>query len=313
MTKLCNNILEAIGNTPLVQLQRMTKPDEAKIIVKVEAVNPGGSIKSRPALAMIEAAEKNGQLKANSIIVEPTSGNQGIGLAMIGAVKGYKVIIIMPDSVSEERRAILKNYGAEIILINDEGNIGQAIEKCVQTALDMARNDSRVFVPQQFENPNNPRCHQLTTAQEILQQYDGPIDAFCAGIGTGGTLTGIGEVLKEKYPQIKIVALEPEKGAILSGGLIGTHIQQGIGDGIIPPILNRDIIDEIITVTDEDALSTARRLAKEEGLMVGISSGTNVWGALQLAKRLGKGRTILTILPDSADRYYSTELFGKSN
>lgn len=309
MTKLCENILEAIGNTPLVQLQKLTKAEDAKIIVKVESVNPGGSIKSRPALAMIEAAEKSGQLQADSIIVEPTSGNQGIGLAMIGAVKGYKVIIVMPDSVSHERRAILKNYGAEIILIEDKGNIGQAIEECMQTALDMAKNDSKIFVPQQFENPNNPRSHQLTTVQEILQQYDGPIHAFCAGIGTGGTLTGIGEVLKEKYPQIKIVALEPEKGAILSGGLIGTHIQQGIGDGIIPPILNRDIIDEIITVTDKQALATAKMLAKEEGLMVGISSGTNVWGAMQLAKRLGKGHTILTILPDSADRYYSTGLF----
>lgn len=311
MTKLCKNILEAIGNTPLVELQRLPKANDARIIVKVESVNPGGSIKSRPALAMIEAAERNGQLKPDSIIVEPTSGNQGIGLAMIGAVKGYQVKIIMPDSVSKERRAILENYGAEIILIEDKGNIGQAIEECVQTALEMAKNDDRVFVPQQFENPNNPLSHQLTTAQEILAQYDGPIDAFCAGIGTGGTLTGIGEVLKKRFPEIKIVALEPEKGAILSGGLIGTHIQQGIGDGIIPPILNREIIDEIITVTDEQALSTAKQLAKEEGLMVGISSGTNVWGALQLAKRLGPEKTVLTILPDSADRYYSTELFGK--
>lgn len=309
MRKLCKNILEAIGGTPLVELQRLTGPGDARVIVKVEGLNPGGSIKSRPALAMIEEAERDGLLKPDSVIVEPTSGNQGIGLAMVGAVKGYKVKIVMPDSVSEERRKILKNYGAEVILVEDKGNIGEAIEKCVQTALDLAGKDNRVFVPQQFENPNNPRIHRETTVKEVLEQYDGPIDAFCAGIGTGGTLTGMGEVLKEVYPHIKIVAVEPEKGAILSGGLIGSHIQQGIGDGIIPPILNLDIIDEVITITDEQALSTARRLAKEEGLLVGISSGTNVWAALQLAARLGEGKTVLTVLPDTAERYFSTGLF----
>lgn len=309
MKKLCKNILEAVGETPLVELQRLPGPDDARVIVKVEGLNPGGSIKSRPALAMIEAAEQKGLLNRDSIIVEPTSGNQGIGLAMVGAVKGYKVKIIMPDSVSEERRKILRNYGAEVILIEDKGNIGEAIEKCVQKAADMALQDSRVFVPQQFENPDNPRIHRETTVREVLEQYDAPIDAFCAGIGTGGTLTGMGEVLKEVYPHILIVAVEPEKGAILSGGLIGSHIQQGIGDGIIPAILNRDIIDEIITLTDEQALSTARRLAEEEGLLVGISSGTNVWAALQLAKRLGKGKTVLTVLPDTAERYFSTPLF----
>ena len=309
MKKLCKNILEAVGETPLVELQRLTGPADARVIVKVEGLNPGGSIKSRPALAMIEAAEQKGLLHPDSVIVEPTSGNQGIGLAMVGAVKGYQVKIIMPDSVSEERRKILRNYGAEVILIEDKGNIGDAIEMCVQKAAEMAGEDSRVFVPQQFENPDNPRIHRETTVREVLEQYDGPIDAFCAGIGTGGTLTGVGEVLKEVYPQILIVAVEPEKGAILSGGLIGSHLQQGIGDGIIPAVLNRDIIDEIITLTDEQALSTARRLAQEEGLFVGISSGTNVWAALQLAKRLGKGKTVLTVLPDTAERYFSTPLF----
>ncbi len=309
MERICRNILEAIGNTPLVKIQRLTGVDEASIIAKVESLNPGGSIKSRPALAMIEAAERDGHLKPDSIIVEPTSGNQGIGLAMVCAVKGYQAKIVMPDSVSMERRKLLENYGAEVILIKDNGNIGETIEKCVQTALQMAKSDSRIFVPQQFENPNNPRIHRETTVQEVLQQFDGTIDAFCAGIGTGGTLTGIGEILKEKYPGIIIVAVEPVKGAILSGGLIGSHLQQGIGDGIIPPVLNQSIIDEIITVTDEQALSTARRLAKEEGLMVGISSGTNVWAAMQLAKRLGEGKTVLTVLPDSAERYFSTELF----
>jgi len=309
LERICRNILEAIGNTPLVKIQRLTGVDEASIIAKVESLNPGGSIKSRPALAMIEAAERDGHLKPDSIIVEPTSGNQGIGLAMVCAVKGYQAKIVMPDSVSMERRKLLENYGAEVILIKDNGNIGETIEKCVQTALQMAKSDSRIFVPQQFENPNNPRIHRETTVQEVLQQFDGTIDAFCAGIGTGGTLTGIGEILKEKYPGIIIVAVEPVKGAILSGGLIGSHLQQGIGDGIIPPVLNQSIIDEIITVTDEQALSTARRLAKEEGLMVGISSGTNVWAAMQLAKRLGEGKTVLTVLPDSAERYFSTELF----
>lgn len=309
MEKVCRNILEAVGNTPLVELQRLTGVDDAKVLVKVEYLNPGGSIKSRPALAMIEAAERDGHLKPDSVIVEPTSGNQGIGLAMVGAVKGYQVKIVMPDSVSMERRKLLVNYGAEVILIEDKGNIGEAIAKCVQTALSMAEADSRVFVPQQFENPNNPRVHRETTAQEILNQFGGPIDAFCAGIGTGGTITGVGEILKREYPGMKVVAVEPEKGAILSGGLIGAHIQQGIGDGIIPQVLNRHIIDEILTVSDQQALSTAKRLAKEEGLMVGISSGTNVWAALQLAKNLGKGKTVLTVLPDSAERYYSTELF----
>lgn len=310
MTKLYNNVLEAIGNTPLVALRRMTGKDDAQIIVKLEFLNPGGSIKSRSALAMIEAAEKEGILKPDSIIVEPTSGNQGIGIAMASAVKGYRVRIIMPDSVSIERRKLIEQYGADVVLIKDEGNIGEAVEKCIHTAANMAKNDKKVFVPQQFENPNNPLIHRNTTAKEILAQFEGSIDAFCSGIGTGGTITGIGEVLKEAHPQIKIVAVEPENGAILSGKKPGQHIQQGIGDGIIPPILNRDIIDEIITVTDDQALETSKLLAREEGLLVGISSGSNVWTALQLAKRLGKGKTVITILPDTGERYFSTELFA---
>lgn len=309
MRKVVSNILDAIGETPVVELQRMTGPEDARVLVKVEALNPGGSIKSRSALGMIQAAEREGLLTPDSIIVEPTSGNQGIGIAMVGAVKGYEVKIIMPDSVSKERKMLVENYGAEVVLVKDEGNIGEAMQKCVDQALAMAKSDSRVFVPQQFENPNNPAMHRMTTAREIIAQVDSAIDAFCAGIGTGGTITGIGEVLKEAYPAIQIVAVEPANGAILSGGPTGSHAQQGIGDGIIPPILNRKIINDVITVTDEQALETSKRLAKEEGMMVGISSGSNVWVALQLAKRLGKGKTIFTILPDTAERYYSTELF----
>lgn len=309
MNKLCHNILEAVGNTPLVELQRLTGPDDARVIVKVEFLNPGGSIKSRPALAMIEAAEREGLLGPDSIIVEPTSGNQGIGLAMVGAVKGYKVRIVMPDSASIERRKILENYGAEIILVKDKGNIGEAMMECLKVALGMREADPRVFVPQQFENPNNPKVHRETTAQEVLRQYEGPIHAFCSGIGTGGTLAGMGAALKAAHPELKVVVAEPELAATLSGGLIGTHLQQGIGDGIIAPFLDVAMIDEIVIVTDDQALATARRLAKEEGLLCGISSGTNVFAALQLARKLGKGKTVLTILPDTAERYFSTPLF----
>jgi len=309
MNTLCRNILEAVGNTPLVELQRLTGPEDARVIVKVEFLNPGGSIKSRPALAMIEAAEREGLLRPDSIIVEPTSGNQGIGLAMVGAVKGYKVKIVMPDSASIERRKILENYGAEVILVKDQGNIGEAMKGCLKLALAMRVADPRVFVPQQFENPNNPKIHRETTAQEVLRQFDGPIHAFCSGIGTGGTLAGMGAALKAAYPDLKVVVAEPELAATLSGGLIGTHVQQGIGDGIIAPFLDLALIDEIVIVTDGQALATAKRLAKEEGLLCGISSGTNVYAALQLARKLGKGKTVLTILPDTAERYFSTPLF----
>jgi cysteine synthase A len=277
--------------------------------VKYEGVNIGGSIKTRTAYNMICEAEKRGAIHKNTIIVEPTSGNQGIGLALIGAVRGYRVRIIMPDSVSEERRKLVKHYGAEVILIHDAGNIGECIEECLQTALRMQREDPNVFVPQQFENPANPAIQRCATAQEILRQVEGPIHGFCSGIGTGGTITGIGEVLKDANPGMTIWAAEPENAAILSGGLIGTHVQMGIGDGIIPEILNRAIIDEVCIITDDEALTTARALAAKEGILCGISSGTNVAAAIKLAKKLGRGKTVVTVLPDTAERYFSTPLF----
>ena len=303
------NILEAVGQTPLIRLNRMPEPGSAEILVKFEALNVGGSIKTRTALNMINHAEKKGLLRYDSIIVEPTSGNQGIGLALVGAVKGYKTIIIMPDSVSVERRKLIKHYGAKVMLIHDAGDIGACIDECLQTALKMAQKDPRVFVPQQFENINNVRAHKKYTALEIMQQCADHIDGFCSGIGTGGTITGIGEVLKAQYPNIEIWAVEPENAAILAGGTIGTHIQMGIGDGLIPGILNQEIYDEVYVVTDEEALETAKRLAREEGLMCGISSGTNVAAALKLAKKLGPGKTVVTVLPDTAERYFSTPLF----
>lgn len=306
---ICNNVLEAVGQTPLIRLNRMVDKDSAEILVKFEALNVGGSIKTRTALNMINHAEKKGELHPDSIIVEPTSGNQGIGLALVGAVKGYKVIIIMPDSVSEERRMLIKHYGAQVKLIHDAGDIGACIDECLQTALRMKEKDPRVFVPQQFENINNVRAHKKYTALEIMQQCADRIDGFCSGIGTGGTLTGIGEVLRAQYPDIEIWAVEPENAAILAGGTIGTHLQMGIGDGLIPPILNKEIYDRIYVVTDEEALTTAKRLAREEGLLCGISSGTNVAAALKLAKKLGPGKTVVTVLPDTAERYFSTPLF----
>ena len=295
-----NTILEAVGNTPMVRLSRMPEEGSAEILVKVEALNVGGSIKTRTALNMIEQAEKEGLITPDTIIVEPTSGNQGIGLALVGAVKGYRTIIIMPDSVSEERRK----------LIHDAGDIGKCMEECLNAALNMKKKNPKVFVPQQFENPNNTLAHKKRTALEIMAQVAGPIHGYCSGIGTGGTLTGIGEVLKAQYPDLEIWAVEPENAAILAGGTIGTHIQMGIGDGIIPDILNREIYDDIYVVTDAEALETARRLAREEGLVCGISSGTNVAAALKLAKNLGPGKTVVTVLPDTAERYYSTPLFG---
>lgn len=304
-----NNILEATGHTPVVRLNRMVPEGCAQVLVKYEGLNVGGSIKTRVALNMIEAAERDGKLNENSIIVEPTSGNQGIGLSLIGTVKGYKVRIIMPDSVSEERRKLMHHYGAEVILVHDDGNIGECIEECLQTALRMAEEDPNVFVPQQFANPANPMIHRHQTALEILEQVGGPIDGFCSGVGTGGTLTGIGETLKALNPQMEIWAVEPENAAILAGGTVGTHLQMGIGDGVIPDILNQNIYDDIYIVTDEEALQTAKDLCKKEGLMCGISSGTNVAAAIKLAKKLGPGKTVVTILPDTAERYFSTPLF----
>lgn len=305
-----NNVLEALGNTPMIKLRRMVKPNMADVLVKYEGLNVGGSIKTRTAFNMIEQAEKEGKLKKGMTIVEPTSGNQGIGLALVGAIKRYRTIIVMPDSVSEERRKLVRHYGAEVILIHDAGDIGECIDNCLKTALKMAEEDEDVFVPQQFANPNNTAAHTNHTAIEILEQVDGPIHGFCSGIGTGGTITGIGEVLKEKNPDMEIWAVEPENAAILAGGNIGTHLQMGIGDGIIPDILNQNIYDDICIVTDEDALETAKALARKEGIMCGISSGTNVAAALKLAEKLGSGKTVVTVLPDTAERYFSTPLFA---
>lgn len=306
---ISNNVLEAVGRTPLIRLNKLVGPDSAEILVKFEALNVGGSIKTRTALNMVEQAEKSGRLKPGSTIVEPTSGNQGIGLALVGAVKGYKTVIIMPDSVSEERSKLVRHYGAEVVLVHDDGDIGACIEECLRIAKQMQEDDPDVFVPQQFENEDNTQAQKCYTAMEIMQQAAKPIHGFCSGIGTGGTITGIGEVLKAQYPDIEIWAVEPQNAALLAGGTVGTHVQMGIGDGIIPSILNQKIYDDIYVVSDEEALETAKRLAKEEGLMCGISSGTNVAAAIQLAKKLGPGKTVVTVLPDTAERYFSTPLF----
>lgn len=304
-----HNVLEAIGETPMIELQRMNRPGAARVLVKYEGLNVGGSIKTRTALNMIEAGERAGKITPETVIVEPTSGNQGIGLALIGAVRGYRTIIIMPDSVSEERRLLVRHYGAEVRLVHDDGDIGACIEACVQMAMEMAQKDPHVFVPQQFSNPANPQVHREHTAKEILKAVDGPIDGFCSGIGTGGTITGIGQVLREANPQIEIWAVEPENAAILAGGNVGTHLQMGIGDGLIPDNLDQSIYSHIYVVSDEEAIETARDLARKEGLMCGISSGTNVAAALKLAEKLGPGKTVVTVLPDTAERYFSTPLF----
>ena len=304
-----NNILEAMGHTPMIRLQRLADPDGADILVKFEGLNVGGSIKTRTAYNMIRDAEEKDLIGPDTIIVEPTSGNQGIGLALVGAVRGYKTKIIMPDSVSAERRLLVEHYGAEVILIHDAGNIGLCIEECLNLALKMKAEDPNVFVPQQFENPANPAIQRCQTAQEILDDVDGPIHGFCSGIGTGGTITGIGEALKAANPDMTIWAVEPENAAILSGGSIGTHVQMGIGDGVIPEILNQNIYDDICIVRDDEAIRVSKDLALKEGILCGISSGTNVAAAIKLAKVLGKGKTVVTVLPDTAERYFSTPLF----
>lgn len=304
-----NTILDAIGHTPMIRLNKLSNPNDAQILVKYEGVNIGGSIKTRTAYNMLKCAEESGLINENTIIVEPTSGNQGIGIALVGAVKGYKVKIIMPDSVSEERRKLVQNYGADVILIHDDGDIGACISECMATAERMVKENPNVYIPGQFENPNNPKVHIYHTAAEILEQVGGDIDGFCSGVGTGGTISGIGEVLKRQNPSITIWAVEPENAAILSGGAIGTHLQMGIGDGLIPENLNTRIYDNICLVSDEEAIATAKRLASEEGIMCGISSGSNVAAAIKLAKRLGKGKTVVTVLPDTGERYFSTILF----
>lgn len=305
-----NNILEAVGNTPLIKLNHIVPEGAADIFVKNEGLDVGGSIKTRTALNMIERAEKEGRINKDSIIVEPTSGNQGIGLALIGAVKGYRTIIVMPDSVSHERSMLVKHYGAEVILVHDDGDIGKAIDECRIKAEEIAASDPHVFIPQQFENPANTEAQYAYTAKELLEAMEGRvIDGFCSGIGTGGTITGIGHALKEANPSTVIWAAEPENAAILSGGSIGTHVQMGIGDGLIPGILDTSVYDDICIITDEEAINTSRELTRKEGMMCGISSGTNVACAIKLAMKLGTGKTVVTVLPDTAERYFSTPLF----
>lgn len=304
-----DNILGSIGHTPIIRLNRIADPDGAEILVKYEGLNVGGSIKTRTAYNMLKHALKRGDIDENSIIVEPTSGNQGIGLALVGAVEGLHVRIIMPDSVSAERRKLCHAYGAEVVLVHDDGDIGACIDECLQTALEMERDDPRVYIPQQFTNPDNPLVHRYHTALEILEDVGAPIHGFCSGVGTGGTISGIGATLKALNPEIRIWAVEPENAAILSGGSIGTHLQMGIGDGLIPANLDKEIYEDICIVTDAEALEMSRRLAREEGLMCGISSGTNVVAAVKLARALGKGKRVVTVLPDTGERYFSTELF----
>ncbi|MBQ8171393.1 MAG: cysteine synthase A [Oscillospiraceae bacterium] len=306
---ISNNILDVIGHTPLIRLNKMVDEDSAEILVKFEGLNVGGSIKTRTAYNMILAAERDGIINKDTIIVEPTSGNQGIGLALVGAVRGYKTVIIMPDSVSCERRMLVHHYGAEVILVHDDGNIGECIDECLRTAERMKAENPNVYIPQQFENKANPLVHKHHTGLEILEQAGKEIHGFCSGIGTGGTLSGIGETLKAQNPDIEIWAVEPQNAAILAGGTIGTHLQMGIGDGIIPGNLNQDIYDHVYIVTDEEAIETAKDLARLEGIMCGISAGTNVAAARKLAKKLGKGKTVVTVLPDTAERYFSTPLF----
>ncbi|MBQ3302672.1 MAG: cysteine synthase family protein [Eggerthellaceae bacterium] len=306
-----DNVLQAMGHTPLIRLNRMAEPDSAQILVKFEGVNIGGSVKTRVAAMMLDEAEKRGEIGPDSIIVEPTSGNQGIGLALVCAVRGYQARIIMPDSVSEERRKLVQQYGATVVVVHDEGDIGKAIDECIRIALQMKEDDPRVYVPQQFENIDNLRAHRNHTALEIAEDAGCHIHGFCSGIGTGGTISGVGQTLKRLYPDIEIWAVEPENAAILSGGGIGSHLQMGIGDGLIPAILDQTIYSEICIVSDEEALETARALAREEGLLCGVSSGTNVAAAKRLARKLGPGKTVVTLLPDTGERYFSTPLFDR--
>lgn len=299
-----NSALELIGNTPMIKLNRLVKEDMAEVYVKLERNNPGGSIKDRAAMGMIEEAERQGILKPDSIIVEPTSGNTGIALALIGRLKGYKVKIVMPDSFSVERRNLVKAYGAELVLTEGSKGMNGAISK----AEEMAKEDERIFIPQQFINMANANKHYETTAEEIIKDLP-DLDIFMAAVGSGGTITGVGRKLKEYSKEIKVVALEPEKSPVISGGKPGAHKIQGIGAGFIPEVFDGSVIDEVITVPDEKAFDTAKALAREEGLLVGISSGANVYAALQLAKKVGKGKKIVTVAPDGGEKYLSTGIF----
>jgi len=293
---LTDNILDLIGNTPLIRLKG------EKIYAKAEFLNPGGSVKDRVALAMLEGAKRDGKLKSDSIIVEPSSGNTGIGFALVGRLKGYAVRIIMPDGMSEERKKLIRALGADLILTPDK----DGIEGSIKVAEEMAKEDPRVFIPQQFENPENPRCHYYETAHELWRQMGGDIDCFVAGVGSGGTLQGVGTFLKEHKPDVVLVAVEPKDVAALLGHEPGLHQIQGIGDGFVPAVLDPSIVDEVLEVTDDDAIETTRQLGRDFGLLVGISSGANVWGARQMAKKISGN--IATILPDRAERYFSTSL-----
>ncbi len=303
--KIVNSIVELIGETPMVKLNRVVDDNMAEVFVKLEYFNPGSSVKDRIALNMIEKAEAEGKLREDSVIVEPTSGNTGIGLAMVGASKGYRVILVMPDTMSMERRSLLKAYGAELILTPGEKGMKGAIEK----AKELVAENGNYFMPQQFENPHNPTKHYETTGIEVLKQTDGNIDAFVAGVGTGGTITGAGRVLKNSNENMKIIAVEPDKSPVLSGGNPNPHKIQGIGAGFIPDILDLKIIDEIERVKDEDAIAMTKRLAREEGLLLGISSGAAVFAALKKAKELGEGKRVIVIAPDNGERYLSTGIF----
>lgn len=303
--RLYNNVVELIGNTPLIKINRISEENSAEIFVKLESFNPAGSVKDRIALNMIEDAEAKGKIKKGDTIIEPTSGNTGIGLALVCAVKGYRLILVMSESMSFERRNLLASYGAELVLTPAKDGMQGAIDK----ANEISKGHPEYFMPNQFENPANPAIHKKTTAVEIWDAMDGRIDAFVAGVGTGGTITGVGEFLKEKNPDIKIIAVEPAGSPVLSGGRPGPHKIQGIGAGFIPKVLNRGIIDKIITVGDDDAFKMAKRLAREEGLLVGISSGANMMASLQVAKELGKGRRVVTVLPDTGERYFSIEKY----
>jgi len=307
MPKVANNILELIGDTPLVKLNRLVGPEDANVYVKLEWFNPGGSVKDRIAWSMIEEAEKAGRLKPGDVIVEPTSGNTGIGLAMVAAAKGYKAILVMPDTMSLERRKLLRAYGAELVLTPGAEGMRGAVRK----AEELVAENPNYFMPQQFKNPANPKVHRETTGRELLEQAEqiGGIDALVVGVGTGGTITGAGEVLKEKYPHLKIYAVEPADSPVLSGGKPGPHKIQGIGPGFVPEILNTEIYDGVITVKNEEAFETGRRLAKEEGLLGGISTGANVFAALKVARELGKGKNVVTVSPSNGERYLSTLMF----
>ncbi|MBI1952691.1 MAG: cysteine synthase A [Candidatus Omnitrophica bacterium] len=300
---VAQSILELIGDTPMVELTKIVTAPSARVLAKLEAFNPGGSVKDRIALSMVEDAEVRGLLKPGGTIIEPTSGNTGIGLAMVCAVKGYKLILTLPEGMSMERISLLERFGAEVVVTPVDQGMAGAVNK----AKELAAKSPGAFMPHQFANPANPRIHRQTTSQEILKAVEGTLDAFVAGVGTGGTITGNGDVLKKRFPQMKVIAVEPAASAVLSGRPAGPHQIQGIGAGFIPEVLDRALLDEIIPVADNDAYAMARRLAKEEGILAGISAGAAVWAALTVAKRLGSGKTVVVILPDTGERYLSLD------